>query len=818
MFNSVTQWRKLWCFVVHVLVIGLHVHACWGCTTSHLHNGAYKLACVTPDVNVNTIPSIQDLQVRENITKIEILSQNNLTRIRKDDLKPYESLQELVIKYSGVRFIEDGAFETNTQLNKINLEHNKLETFSRFLVSHLHIIELNLNENPLVCSCNMQWLKLKQRSNSKFLDNQRIMCIQDGVKRHISEMENPDCETPHVYASPSEISINASQDAVFICKGTGSPKPDVRWKLKNLVSNYTISTEDTANETVKELRVWNVSSSDHNNLPRCIVENEVDNVSAQVEILVNSAPRLEITKVNMTINEATDQKLKYAVHGWPEPSIQWLFNNKVLNRKGIFGSNFTIYPGLVRGSLEFDAANYQYGGTYTIIVNNTYGRDQRNIYISGNQNKIPRPRHFLQTDNRLGVYPPWHPERPRPFPNKPPFLPKVTSTSQPKVKNTDDFKITVIVTASATAIILAFTITLVVCIRRHRRKINRQATFHNRNKGVVGPKVTKGGLLLEAAPLNSLHLIENPNYMQKTAYRNNSTLKTIRPETICFLRELGEGAFGRVYLGTCTGLVEEGEVTLIAIKTLKDASSESVMKDFDREAELLANLQHDNIVTFYGVSQNNENYMMIFEFMSNGDLNNYLRSHGPDSSVICKGAQQNTALTITQLLHISNQIATGMDYLASQHFVHRDMATRNCLVDDKLIVKIGDFGMSRDVYSTDYYRVGGTAMLPVRWMPPESLLYRTFTVESDVWSFGVVMWEIFTYGKQPYYELSNIEVIQCIQNGHLLDCPQICPDDVYKMMLGCWKRQPTERLTMKEIHKRLDSLCLKEPTYLDLIA
>ncbi|XP_046574467.1 NT-3 growth factor receptor-like [Haliotis rubra] len=632
------------------------------------------------------------------LTTVEILSQNNLTRIRKDDLKPYESLQEL------------------------DLEHNKLETFSRFLVSHLHITELNLNENPLVCSCNMQWLKLKQRS--KFLDNQRIMCIQDGAIRHVSEMENPDCETPHVYASPSEISINASQDAVFVCRGIGSPKPDVRWKLKNLVSNYTISTvEDTANETVKELRVWNVSSSDHNNLPRCIVENEVDNVSAQVEILVNSAPRLEITKVNMTINEATDQKLKYAVHGWPESSIQWLFNNKVLNRKGILGSNFTIYPGL-----------------------------------------------------------------------------------------------TVIVTASATAIILAFTITLVVCVRRHRRKINRQATFHNRNKGVMGPKVTKGGLLLEAAPLNSLHLIENPNYMQKTAYRNNSTLRTIRPETICFLRELGEGAFGRVYLGTCTGLVEEGEVTLIAIKTLKDATSESVMKDFDREAELLANLQHDNIVTFYGVSQNNENYMMIFEFMSNGDLNNYLRSHGPDSSVICKGAQQNIALTITQLLHISNQIATGMDYLASQHFVHRDMATRNCLVDDKLIVKIGDFGMSRDVYSTDYYRVGGTAMLPVRWMPPESLLYRTFTVESDVWSFGVVMWEIFTYGKQPYYELSNIEVIQCIQNGHLLDCPQISPDDVYKMMLGCWKRQPTERLTMKEIHKRLDSLCLKEPTYLDLIA
>lgn len=206
-----------------------------------------------------------------------------------------------------------------------------------------------------------------------------------------------------------------------------------------------------------------------------------------------------------------------------------------------------------------------------------------------------------------------------------------------------------------------------------------------------------------------------------------------------------------------------GERIYVAVKALKENASAKTQADFRREIDLISDLKHDNIVCILGVVLKEEPLCMLFEYMAQGDLHEFLISHAPSEN--CMGA-----LNQTQFLHISLQICEGMEYLArlvlfgcfgveqlischfilcySHHYVHRDLAARNCLVGDNLTVKISDFGLSRDIYSSDYYRVQSKSLLPVRWMPSESILYGKFTTESDVWSFGVVLWEIYSYGLQ----------------------------------------------------------------------
>ncbi|CAG9578784.1 unnamed protein product [Danaus chrysippus] len=260
---------------------------------------------------------------------------------------------------------------------------------------------------------------------------------------------------------------------------------------------------------------------------------------------------------------------------------------------------------------------------------------------------------------------------------------------------------------------------------------------------------------------------------------------------IKFLEELGEGAFGKVYKGA---LKKNGETQYVAVKALKENASAKTKADFRREIDLISELTHDNIVCIVGVALREEPLCMLFEFMARGDLHEFLMGRAPPSG---KG------LPSMRLLNIAHNIASGMQYLASHHYVHRDLAARNCLVSDDFVVKISDFGLSRDIYSSDYYRVQSKSLLPVRWMPPESILYGKFTTESDIWSYGVVLWEIYSYGLQPYYGYSNQEVISMVRGGELLAPPAACPAPLYSLMRDCWRHAPQRRPAFEDIVTRI---------------
>ncbi|NXT87796.1 INSRR protein, partial [Anhinga rufa] len=194
-------------------------------------------------------------------------------------------------------------------------------------------------------------------------------------------------------------------------------------------------------------------------------------------------------------------------------------------------------------------------------------------------------------------------------------------------------------------------------------------------------------------------------------------------------------------------------------------------------------------VRLLGVVSQGQPALVIMELMTRGDLKSYLRSLRPD-------AENNPGLpppSLKDMIQMAGEIADGMAYLNANKFVHRDLAARNCMVSEDFTVKIGDFGMTRDIYETDYYRKGGKGLLPVRWMSPEALKDGIFNTQSDVWSFGVVLWEIATLAEQPYQGMSNEQVLRFVMDNGVLERPENCPDKLHELMCLCWQQNPRQR-------------------------
>ena len=288
----------------------------------------------------------------------------------------------------------------------------------------------------------------------------------------------------------------------------------------------------------------------------------------------------------------------------------------------------------------------------------------------------------------------------------------------------------------------------------------------------------------------------------------------VTPGNIVEIKRLGMGQFGNVILARTVGLsmkdlkfsetdTDTNKSTLVAIKKLKNDADGGLMETFEKEVKFMARLNHDNVIRLLSICTTGESFIMM-EYMENGDLNQFLQKQilMPDTIA----GLQDFEVTPIILLYIGVQIASGMHYLGSHRFVHRDLATRNCLVGRDFVVKISDFGMSRSLYESAYYRVQGTLILPIRWMACETF-YGKFSMKSDAWAFGVVLWEIYTLGKvDPYDNMTDEEVIADAIRGpdrRVLEKPLNCPQDVYDIMLRCWVHEPSMRADFGEIYSRL---------------
>ncbi|XP_063319935.1 ephrin type-A receptor 2 isoform X1 [Pelmatolapia mariae] len=319
-----------------------------------------------------------------------------------------------------------------------------------------------------------------------------------------------------------------------------------------------------------------------------------------------------------------------------------------------------------------------------------------------------------------------------------------------------------------------------------------------------GPEDTYFSTPEQLKPLKTYvdpHTYEDPN----VAVLKFAT--EIHPSHITKQKVIGAGEFGEVYRGILKAPGRK-EVA-VAIKTLKPGYTEKQRQDFLSEASIMGQFTHQNIIRLEGVVTKCKGFfkhaMIVTEYMENGALDRYLRDHDGEISSF-------------QLVGMLRGIAAGMKYLSDMSYVHRDLAARNILVNNNMECKVSDFGLSRvleDDPEGTYTTSGGK--IPIRWTAPEAIAYRKFTSASDVWSFGIVMWEVMAFGERPYWDMSNHEVMKAINEAFRLPAPMDCPSAVYQLMLQCWLQDRAKRPRFGDIVSLLDKL-LRSPESLKTIA
>ncbi|XP_038639980.1 tyrosine-protein kinase Fes/Fps-like [Scyliorhinus canicula] len=246
-----------------------------------------------------------------------------------------------------------------------------------------------------------------------------------------------------------------------------------------------------------------------------------------------------------------------------------------------------------------------------------------------------------------------------------------------------------------------------------------------------------------------------------------------------------QGNFGEVFSGRM-----RNDNTLVAVKMCRESLPADQKNKFLMEARILKQYDHPNIVRLIGVCTQKQPIYIVMELVQGGDFLTFLRNEANN-------------LSTKDLIKMAENAAAGMAYLESKHCIHRDLAARNCLVSEKHVLKISDFGMSREEENGVYSSTGGMRQIPIKWTAPEALNYGRFTTEGDIWSYGILLWETFSLGSTPYPTMTNQQTREEVEQGYRLSAPDSCPDEIYGIMCRCWQYDPKNRPSFSTIHQEL---------------
>ncbi|XP_007458315.1 PREDICTED: inactive tyrosine-protein kinase 7 isoform X4 [Lipotes vexillifer] len=555
-----------------------------------------------------------------------------------------------------------------------------------------------------------------------------------------------------VFASTAE-----SDAGVYTCHAANL----AGWRRQDV--NITVANGSSLPEWVTDnagtLHFSRVTRNDAGNYT-CIASNGLQGqIRAHVQLTVAVFITFKVEPERTTVYQGHTALLRCEAQGDPKPLIQWKGKDRILDPTKL-GPRMHIFQ---NGSLVIHDVAPEDSGRYTCIAGNSCNikHTEAPLYV------VDKP--VLEESEGLGSPPPY----------------KMIQTIGLSV-------------GAAVAYIIAVLGLMFYCKKRCKAKrLQKQPEGEEPEMECLNGGPLQNGQpsaeIQEEVALTSLGSGSTAtNKRHSTSDKMHFPRASLQPITT-----LGKSEFGEVFLAKAQGLEEGVPETLVLVKSLQSRDEQQQL-DFRREFEMFGKLNHANVVRLLGLCREAEPHYMVLEYVDLGDLKQFLRiSKSKDEKL------KSQPLSTKQKVALCTQVALGMEHLSNNRFVHKDLAARNCLVSAQRQVKVSALGLSKDVYNSEYYHFR-QAWVPLRWMSPEAILEGDFSTKSDVWAFGVLMWEVFTHGEMPHGGQADDEVLADLQAGKArLPQPEGCPSKLYRLMQRCWALSPKDRPSFSEIANTL---------------